>query len=50
VLHRFCSQPNCADGKGLGSPLILSKHGDLFGTAVDGGANGTGGTVFKLTP
>jgi uncharacterized repeat protein (TIGR03803 family) len=50
VLHKFCSQPNCADGKEPGTPLILGNHGTLFGTTAQDGANGTGGTVFKLTP
>jgi uncharacterized repeat protein (TIGR03803 family) len=50
VLHNFCTQPNCADGETPLAPVILDKNGDLYGTTSEGGANGDGGTVFRLKP
>ena len=46
-LHSFCSQPNCADGEGIGA-LIQATDGNFYGTS-GGGASGYG-MVFKLTP
>src|ERR1035438_5459485 len=47
-LHSFCSQ-SCTDGS---SPvaLIQGTDGNFYGTTPYGGANGQGGTVFKITP
>jgi len=50
VLHKFCSQPNCMDGATPYAGLVVGKSGDLFGTAAQGGLNGKGGVVFRLTP
>jgi uncharacterized repeat protein (TIGR03803 family) len=47
-LYDFCSQTNCQDGGIPGSPLIVDKSGNLYGTAEDGGMNGNG-VVFELT-
>jgi len=47
VLYSFCSQPNCADGSFPEAGLIEDDSGDLYGTAVNGGAD-NGGAVFKL--
>ena len=30
--------------------LVQATNGDFYGTTVDGGANGEGGTIFKITP
>lgn len=38
-----------ADGNQPYAPVTLDSKGDLYGTTIYGGANGTG-TVFKLTP
>jgi len=49
VLHKFCSQANCADGEVSQAGLIRDSSGNLYGTTVYGGAySGLGGTVFKL--
>jgi uncharacterized repeat protein (TIGR03803 family) len=54
TLYNFCSQPNCADGTGPGSPLIQGPDGNLYGTNGSGIALGIvglgGGTVFRMTP
>jgi len=49
VLHSFCSQPHCTDGRGPTSPLVLDALGNLYGTTQGGGAYSEG-TVFELTP
>lgn len=54
VLHRFCSQANCADGTTpIGAPL-LDQSGNMFGVTVLGGntqCNGAGcGVLYKMTP
>jgi uncharacterized repeat protein (TIGR03803 family) len=48
VVHSFCSQANCADGKEPTAGLIDVK-GTLYGTTELGGAAG-GGTIFSLDP
>jgi uncharacterized repeat protein (TIGR03803 family) len=50
TLYTFCSQPDCADGLQPYAALIQATNADLYGTTYDGGANGTGGTVFRITP
>jgi uncharacterized repeat protein (TIGR03803 family) len=52
VLHAFTGG---ADGSGAGSPLILDKHGNIYGMTpaggVSGGCFGMGcGVVFRLAP
>jgi uncharacterized repeat protein (TIGR03803 family) len=49
LLHRFCAQTNCADGKYPEALLALDSSGDLFGTTNIGGKNSQG-TVFEFTP
>jgi uncharacterized repeat protein (TIGR03803 family) len=49
ILASFCSLANCADGFAPFSDLIADAKGNLFGTTVDEGANGEGGTVFEIT-
>lgn len=48
VLYSFCSLPGCADGAQPVTAMIL-RGKSLFGTAQDGGANGTGGVVFQIS-
>jgi uncharacterized repeat protein (TIGR03803 family) len=47
VLHRFCQQGGCADGKDPGGDLLMDGKGRLVGATFDGG-NEDGGTVFRL--
>lgn len=42
--------PNCSDGAAPLAGLIRDATGNLYGTTNIGGANGSGGTVFKVTP
>jgi uncharacterized repeat protein (TIGR03803 family) len=37
VLHNFCVQPNCADGRYPYGKLFMDAAGNLFGTTSDGG-------------
>lgn len=48
VLYDFCAMPNCADGSHANGGLIFDSQGNLYGTTMVGGKNGTG-TVFKLS-
>jgi uncharacterized repeat protein (TIGR03803 family) len=49
VLYSFCSASDCTDGLQPQAGLIQDAAGNLYGTTVNGGANGYGyGTVFKL--
>ena len=50
VLYSFCSGPNCTDGAAPQAVVIQDAAGNVYGTTSIGGANGGGGTVFKLTP
>jgi uncharacterized repeat protein (TIGR03803 family) len=49
VLHNFCSQLNCTDGRNPVGPLIEGTDGNLYGTTQRGGKSDYG-TVFKITP
>ncbi len=47
VLHRFCSEDNCADGSLPYASLIFDPDGNLYGTTASGGAYNAG-AVFRL--
>jgi uncharacterized repeat protein (TIGR03803 family) len=47
VLYSFCSLANCADGRGVGGPFVVTSDGSVFGTAFFGGAQNKG-TVYKV--
>jgi len=47
-LYSLCSHSGCSDGTGTYARLVQATDGNLYGTTVDGGANGYG-TVFKIT-
>jgi len=49
TLYSFCSQINCADGTSPQGELVQGTDGNLYGTTDGYGANGSGGTVFKVT-
>lgn len=52
VLYNFCSATNCSDGGNPAGALLIDAKGNLYGTAQGGGggANGSGGVVFELSP
>jgi uncharacterized repeat protein (TIGR03803 family) len=48
TLHSFCSAgPPCVDGQTPAAGLLQAADGDLYGTTLYGGGNGT---IFKITP
>lgn len=49
VLHAFCSEANCKDGKEPLTGVTMDAGGHLFGTTIAGGKNGMG-VVYELTP
>ncbi|HEY3777667.1 MAG TPA: choice-of-anchor tandem repeat GloVer-containing protein [Rhizomicrobium sp.] len=49
VLYSFCSQPSCADGVGLDTPLFIDERGNIYGTTMEGGISNLG-VVFDLSP
>jgi uncharacterized repeat protein (TIGR03803 family) len=50
TLYSFCSQSGCTDGSVPSGTLVQATDGNLYGTTGADGANGGGGTVFKITP
>ena len=55
VLHKFCSQSNCADGGG--GALVADNDGNLYGASYTGGTGASCapyyegcGTIFRVTP
>jgi hypothetical protein len=50
ALYDFCSEANCTDGAAPGAPLNVDTGGNVYGTTSEDGANGSGGTVFRLKP
>ena len=49
TLYSFCIQGGCADGREPASGLLRDPSGNLYGTALFGGANG-GGAIYELIP
>ncbi|HXJ93875.1 MAG TPA: choice-of-anchor tandem repeat GloVer-containing protein [Terriglobia bacterium] len=49
TLYSFCAQSGCLDGGNPESALVQGNEGNLYGTAIDGGANGYG-TIFRIAP
>jgi uncharacterized repeat protein (TIGR03803 family) len=54
-LHDFCSAPRCIDGAASQSNVIFDRNGNLYGTAVYGGAITNSeffnnGVVWEITP
>jgi uncharacterized repeat protein (TIGR03803 family) len=49
TLYSFCAQSGCTDGALPAAGLVQAGDGNLYGTAVYGGANNRG-TIFKITP
>jgi uncharacterized repeat protein (TIGR03803 family) len=50
TLYNFCAQSGCKDGEQPRATLVQGTDGNFYGTTVSGGAHGSGGTVFKITP
>ena len=55
VLYSFCSQSGCTDGANPQAALVQATNGDFYGTTsatspTSGEANGSNGTIFKITP
>ena len=50
TIYHFCSLADCADGNAAYAALIQGADGNFYGTTAYGGAKGSCGTVFKLTP
>jgi len=48
TLYSFCPLTNCPDGAQPTTALIQGSDGNLYGTAMDGGANGNFGTAFRF--
>jgi uncharacterized repeat protein (TIGR03803 family) len=49
TIYSFCALPNCADGQMPTAGLAIGSDGNLYGTTVIGGTNGSG-TAFSITP
>jgi uncharacterized repeat protein (TIGR03803 family) len=50
TLYSFCSQTNCTDGANPYAGVIQATNGNFYGTTGAGGANGSYGTVFEISP
>ena len=49
VLHTFCTANDCADGATPRGEMAIDASGNLFGAALNGGAD-KGGIVYRLEP
>jgi uncharacterized repeat protein (TIGR03803 family) len=49
TLYSFCSLSGCADGAVPNAGLLQGTDHSFYGTTSDWGANGRGGTVFKIS-
>jgi uncharacterized repeat protein (TIGR03803 family) len=49
TLYSFCAQSGCTDGIYPNGELIQANDGSFYGTTNSYGANGFGGTIFKVT-
>jgi|HubBroStandDraft_1064217.scaffolds.fasta_scaffold01518_3 uncharacterized repeat protein (TIGR03803 family) len=49
TLYSFCSLADCADGADP-LALMLATDGNFYGMTGSGGASGTYGTIFQITP
>jgi len=48
VLYSFCSEANCADGRGPYGGVILDSAGNMYGTTTGGGGALDAGVLFEL--
>lgn len=49
TLHKFCSEPNCADGYSPSGGLLLASDGNLYGATLSGGVDAFG-VLYKIAP
>jgi len=49
VLYNFCTRKNCNDGSNPVAPPIQASNGNFYGTASNGGSQGSG-VVYEITP
>jgi len=49
VIHNFCTEEKCADGKWSRSTLTADGAGNYYGTTMAGGTK-DGGTIFRMSP
>ena len=47
VIHKYCSEENCADGQ-YGGAILAGTDGNLYGTTIFGGQY-NGGVIFRVT-
>lgn len=50
TLYSFCAQSGCPDGAYPNAGPIQATDGNFYGTTDSHGANGVGGTLYKMTP
>jgi len=55
VLHKFCSEANCADGIASSAPLVQASNGNFYRTTQGGGITTSCrpygcGTIFEISP
>lgn len=50
TLHNFCSLAGCVDGSAPTGGLVQATDGNFYGTTYEDGANGAGGTIYKISP
>ncbi len=50
TIHAFCLESGCPDGEYPWGSLVQDYKGNIYGTASAGGANGSYGTVFQVSP
>ncbi|HVI10275.1 MAG TPA: choice-of-anchor tandem repeat GloVer-containing protein [Candidatus Binatia bacterium] len=48
IVHKFCSEANCADGN-AGYFMSVGTDGNIYGTTYYGGTN-SAGTIFQIVP
>jgi uncharacterized repeat protein (TIGR03803 family) len=49
TLYNFCSQSGCTDGGAPFGGLTQGSDGNLYGSTLVGGADGSNGTIFRVS-
>jgi uncharacterized repeat protein (TIGR03803 family) len=50
TIYNFCAATNCTDGAEPIGPLVQATDGRFYGMTGTGGAFGSGGTIFSISP